>query len=126
MARQTSIAYVDDLDGSKATETVKFGLDGKTYEIDLNKKNAAVLRKAIATYIDNGRRVRATTPVSKRAPAENHSKTERLSRHQSMGRRQGASLCPPEAGSPPAYANNTKEPPTLSPDPPPMILARCS
>ena len=66
MARQTSIAYVDDLDGSKATETVKFGLDGKTYEIDLNKKNAAVLRKAIATYIDNGRRVRATTPVSKR------------------------------------------------------------
>ena len=51
MVRQTSVAFVDDLDGSKAVETVKFGLDGKTYEIDLNKRNAAALRKAVAAYV---------------------------------------------------------------------------
>ena len=67
MAQQTSISFVDDLDGSKAVETVKFGLDGKTYEIDLNKKNAAALRKAVAAYVDNGRRIRSTTSSSKRS-----------------------------------------------------------
>ncbi len=67
MSRQTSVTFVDDLDGSKAVETVKFGLDGKTYEIDLNKKNAAALRKAVAAYVDNGRRIRSTTSSSKRS-----------------------------------------------------------
>ena len=67
MARQTSVAFVDDLDGSKAVETVKFGLDGKTYEIDLNKKNAAALRKAVAAYVENGRRARSTETPTRRS-----------------------------------------------------------
>ena len=40
MAHQTSVTLVDDLDGGKAAETVVFGLDGASYEIDLSKKNA--------------------------------------------------------------------------------------
>jgi hypothetical protein len=39
------VYFTDDIDGSEAEETIKFDLDGKTYEIDLNKKNAAALRK---------------------------------------------------------------------------------
>lgn len=66
MAQQTSIALVDDLDGSKAAETVRFGLDGKSYEIDLSKKNAAGLRKTIAMYVDSGRRIRSTSSSTKR------------------------------------------------------------
>ena len=46
MARELIEKLIDDLDGSEATETVTFGLDGTSYEIDLNKKNAAALRKA--------------------------------------------------------------------------------
>lgn len=49
MAQKTSVALRDDLTGGKAAATVYFALDGKAYEIDLNKRNAAALRKAIAT-----------------------------------------------------------------------------
>lgn len=57
MAQKVNIVLVDDLDGSEATETVTFGLDGTTYEIDLNDQNAAALREALAGYIGHGRKV---------------------------------------------------------------------
>jgi hypothetical protein len=37
----------DDLDGGDAAETVMFGLDRKSYEIDLSKRNAAAMRKGV-------------------------------------------------------------------------------
>ena len=59
MAQKVNIVLVDDIDGSEATETVSFGLDGTTYEIDLNDANAAALRDALATYVGHGRKVGA-------------------------------------------------------------------
>lgn len=58
MAQQEEITFslIDDLDGSTATETVDFAIDGKRYEIDLNRSNAGALRKAIAPYVKAGRR----------------------------------------------------------------------
>lgn len=53
--QKVNIVLVDDIDGSEASETVRFGLDGKAYEIDLNDKNAAKLRKALSPYLSNGR-----------------------------------------------------------------------
>jgi hypothetical protein len=49
--------FTDDLDGSKATETVPFELDGIAYTIDLSAKNAAKLRKTLAPYLDRGMKV---------------------------------------------------------------------
>ncbi|MGH9089884.1 MAG: histone-like nucleoid-structuring protein Lsr2 [Acidimicrobiales bacterium] len=57
MAQSTVVYLTDDIDGSDADETIKFGLDGKTYEIDLNKKHASALRKAFKQYVDAGRSV---------------------------------------------------------------------
>jgi len=57
MAQRVQVVLEDDLDGGKADETVTFGLDGTTYEIDLSKKNAAKLRDALAGYVGSGRRV---------------------------------------------------------------------
>jgi len=57
MAQKVNIILVDDLDGSDATETVSFGLDGTTYEIDLGDKNAAQLRDALSGYIGHARKV---------------------------------------------------------------------
>ncbi|MCB1286101.1 MAG: Lsr2 family protein [Microthrixaceae bacterium] len=57
MAQKVNIVLVDDIDGSEATETVSFGLDGTSYEIDLNDGNAAALRDALATYVGHGRKV---------------------------------------------------------------------
>ncbi|MGH3347915.1 MAG: histone-like nucleoid-structuring protein Lsr2 [Nocardioides sp.] len=57
MAQKVNIILVDDLDGSDANETVSFGLDGTTYEIDLNDKNAAQLRDALSGYVGHARKV---------------------------------------------------------------------
>lgn len=57
MAQRVHIVLEDDLDGSEAEETVAFGLDGATYEIDLSAKNANQLRDALAVYIGSARRV---------------------------------------------------------------------
>ena len=57
MAQKVNIVLVDDIDGSEATETVTFGLDGTTYEIDLNDKNAAALRDAVGHYVGHARKV---------------------------------------------------------------------
>lgn len=56
MARKIQIVLEDDLDGSLATETITFGLDGVTYEIDLSDANAARLREAMAVYVGVARK----------------------------------------------------------------------
>lgn len=58
MARVTHTELLDDLDGkSAAEETVAFGLDGSSYEIDLSSDHAEKLRTALAKYIEKGRKV---------------------------------------------------------------------
>jgi hypothetical protein len=57
MAQRKIVSLVDDLDGGTATQTVKFGLDGVEYEIDLSDKNATKLRKAVAIYTEHGRKL---------------------------------------------------------------------
>ncbi|MBA2444815.1 MAG: Lsr2 family protein [Nocardioidaceae bacterium] len=56
MAQRVHIVLEDDLDGGNADETVKFGLDGANYEIDLSSSNAAALRDAFARYVASARR----------------------------------------------------------------------
>src|ERR1041385_7040244 len=56
VARREIVVLEDDLDGGSADETVKFGLDGVDYEIDLSKNNAAKLRDAFAPYIAGARK----------------------------------------------------------------------
>jgi hypothetical protein len=56
MATKITVALEDDLDGGPAEETVRFGLDGADYEIDLNKKNAAALRKKLTPFVEHARK----------------------------------------------------------------------
>src|SRR2546429_6996974 len=56
MSKSVSVIITDDLDGSQNAETVLFGLDGVTYEVDLSKKNRARLERALAPFIEAGRR----------------------------------------------------------------------
>src|SRR2546430_16319151 len=64
MAQKVQVLLVDDLDGSEATETVTFGLDGAAYEIDLSSGNAGKLRKELAHYVEHARK--ANTPARRR------------------------------------------------------------
>lgn len=52
MAKKVTVTLVDDFDGSGAAdETVEFGLDGVTYEIDLSTKNATKLRGDLKQWV---------------------------------------------------------------------------
>lgn len=64
MAQKVNIVLVDDIDGSDATQTVSFALDGASYEIDLSDENAAALRAALAGYVGVARK---SGTASKRA-----------------------------------------------------------
>jgi len=57
VAQKIQTLLIDDLDGSAAEGTVRFGLDGTGYEIDLTAGHAAELRDALARYVDAARRV---------------------------------------------------------------------
>src|ERR1700760_3348697 len=58
MAKKVTVTLVDDFDGEGAAdETVEFGLDGVTYEIDLSSKNATKLRHDLKQWVEAGRRV---------------------------------------------------------------------
>lgn len=76
MAQRVQIVLEDDVDGGVASETVTFGLDGVTYEIDLNDKNAARLRDSLSTWVGHarssssrrgGRRRASTRPAGRRS-----------------------------------------------------------
>lgn len=58
MAQKVLVQLVDDLDGTSSSDisTVTFGLDGVTYEIDLNEDNANNLRNHLAEFIAAARR----------------------------------------------------------------------
>ncbi|MFF1530521.1 Lsr2 family protein [Cellulomonas sp. NPDC058312] len=57
MAQKVQVLLVDDIDGGTADETVTFGLDGVSYEIDLTTAHAAELRDALATWVGHARKV---------------------------------------------------------------------
>ncbi|OON75610.1 histone-like nucleoid-structuring protein Lsr2 [Streptomyces tsukubensis] len=56
MAQRVVVTLYDDIDGKEAAETVAFGLDGRSYEIDLTQVNAKKLRKALAPFVEAGRK----------------------------------------------------------------------
>jgi hypothetical protein len=56
MAQRVTVELEDDLDGGPADETLRFGLGGSEYEIDLSKKNASRFRRQIAPYIEHARK----------------------------------------------------------------------
>jgi hypothetical protein len=59
MGTRTIVQLEDDLMGGQAAETVTFGIDGKSFQLDLNKSNAAALRQLLAPYVAAGRAQRA-------------------------------------------------------------------
>lgn len=67
MAQTVKIILEDDLEGGSAEETVRFGLDGGQYEIDLNSANATKLREALRPFVSKARRASAKTTSNRGA-----------------------------------------------------------
>jgi hypothetical protein len=84
MAQKVIITLVDDIDGTEITdgegETIRFAIDGTSYEIDLSAENAETLRAALQPYIDRGRRsARNTTPQTRSTSNSSSNSREELS-----------------------------------------------
>lgn len=60
MAQRVVVTLQDDIDGSAAAETIRFGLDGKSYEIDLSERHAREMRALLGRYVDAARRTART------------------------------------------------------------------
>ena len=56
MAQRIQTLLIDDLDGGEAAGTVRFGLDGIEYEIDLSTAHSEELRQALERYRAHARR----------------------------------------------------------------------
>jgi hypothetical protein len=52
VAQKIQTLFIDDLDGSPADGTVRFALDGTSYEIDLSTQHAKAPRAALSRYTD--------------------------------------------------------------------------
>jgi Lsr2 len=57
VAQKIQTIFIDDIDGGDADETVRFGLVGTEYVIDLDAGHAQALRYALAPYVRAARRV---------------------------------------------------------------------
>jgi Lsr2 len=57
MAQRIQTLFIDDIDGGAADGTVRFGLDGTNYEIDLSDAHTDELRQALGKYIEHGRKI---------------------------------------------------------------------
>ena len=72
MAQKVQTLFIDDIDGSAAEGTVRFGLDDTEYEIDCRPHagHAQQLRDAVAAYVRAARRVSGGSrqPARGRAP----------------------------------------------------------
>jgi hypothetical protein len=75
MAQQATVRFIDDLDGSDASGTFDFSLEGRAYQIDLSDDNAAKLRDALAPFIGAARKAGGRGSGRGRARAQRQTAT---------------------------------------------------
>ena len=69
MAQRIQTLLIDDIDGGEAAGTVRFGLDGTQYEIDLSAAHGDELREALGQYLAHARRIGGTARGTARGAA---------------------------------------------------------
>ena len=90
MVQRLITERVDDLDGSPAVDTVRFGYAGREYEIDLNEEHASQLDEALAPYVEHARPANGVTPrQGRRAAGERQRRPEELRAIRQWARDQG-------------------------------------
>lgn len=88
MAQRVQVTLIDDIDGNDAVETIQFGLDGVSYEIDLSEENAAKLRDSLAQWVGHARRVGGRKQASRPSSAASSSRGD-LDEIRAWGRSNG-------------------------------------
>src|SRR6266576_2478011 len=89
MAQRVTVELEDDLDGGPAAETMRFGIGGSEYEIDLSEKNARAFRKQLAPFIEHARRAGRG---QRRRPGRTSSSRERSGDIRAWAKDQGIAI----------------------------------
>ena len=77
--QRTEVLLEDDLTGGPAEETVKFAVGDTDYELDLNARNAADLRRRFAPFVEHARLARPRRPSRGRTrTAANRERTRQM------------------------------------------------
>jgi hypothetical protein len=109
------VKFVDDIDGSEASETVSFGLDGRQYDIDLSTRHAQQLRDTMATFVAAARRGGGRRSPAPRGPRPATNREETLAIRE-WARANGQDIADrgriPKAVTE-AYANRHNAPPAI-------------
>ena len=86
MAQRIQTQLIDDLDGAEAAGTVRFGLDGAEYEIDLSAAHNDELRKELHQYLAHARRTGTarSTARTRRGSAADTAKVREWAKEQGI------------------------------------------
>lgn len=87
--QRVEVRLEDDLTGGPADETVRFGLEGMDYELDLSTRHAAEFRRQLAPFVERARRVR---PQRSSARARTAASRERSREIRAWAEQQGYSV----------------------------------
>lgn len=66
MAQKVMLTCDVDGDDTEAEETVRFGLDGREYEIDLCTRHHNELNGELKLYVEKGRKIDGIVPIRRR------------------------------------------------------------
>jgi Lsr2 len=69
------VVLTDDLDGSEATQTISFRINGQEYEIDLSDENAQRFHQALEPYVTNSRQVQRQPEPQRRGRGDGRRRT---------------------------------------------------
>lgn len=92
MAQKVQVLLVCDLhaDEVEGTETISFGLDGSSYEIDVCEDHAAELRDSFAPFVGAARRAgRTPAPARRGRPAGKAAGSDRVAEIREWARSNG-------------------------------------
>jgi hypothetical protein len=87
--QRVDVQLEDDLTGGPADETVEFGIDGRSYEIDLNARHAADFRRQLARFLEHASLVR---PAHRRSPVRTLANRERSRQIRAWAEEQGLDI----------------------------------
>jgi hypothetical protein len=93
MAKKVTVQLVDDYDGeSVAEETVEFGVDGVSYEIDVSGEHADQLRDDFRRWVEHARRINGRKNGRAGGPRRGQLSREQTAEVREWARREGRTV----------------------------------
>jgi hypothetical protein len=86
--QRVEVQLEDDLTGGPADETVEFGIDGRSYAVDLNTRHAAEFRRQLGRFVERARPARSRARATMRTAASR----ERSRQIRSWAEQQGLAI----------------------------------